>query len=250
VIALQGKKDDTTTTTETASGSGTSGTTVAPLPGGPTPAPLPGTPLPTGTAGPAPAPTGTTPAAPPPNVPPPNTTSGGTSRKPRLNANRVELQVFDWPEEVDAAIRTEADTHIEGIRRGGRDGREAEEWFVKQGRPVAVRLVSEFKRLADESNNFEDGPRNNEFRSIAAAVDSTLRKIDGWMERRFEMEDPLRHNTPGSTVMAVAKRWTLWWQEGYWKNDPLPPWDAFHDGAAREQAERDAEADAAAAAER
>ena len=149
--------------------------------------------------------------------------------------------------QLDEAVRAEAETHIEGIRRGGRDGNVAQDWFVKQGRPVAVRLVNEFKKLADDSNNFEDGPRNNETRSIAAAIDTTLRKIDGWMERRFDMEDPLRHNSPQSRVMGVAKRWTLWWQEGYWKNDPLEPWDAFHDGQAREQAERDAAADAAAA---
>lgn len=250
VIAMSSGKDEPEKPVETAGGGGTPpmGVAPSPLPGAGSPAvglpgtgvvPVAGTPAGTG-GGPAAAGGETGRVA-------PEGGDTGSRRRARHNANRVELQEFPWLEEVDAAIRAQAEDKIADIRRGARDGEEATKWFVQQGRPVASRLISEFKKLSDASNGFEDGPRNNEARSIAAAIDSTLRKMDGFLERTYDMQDELlRHNSPQSRVVTVAKRWTLWWEKGIWKDDPQPPWDAFVDGEAAAKAEQDALQDEAA----
>ena len=145
--------------------------------------------------------------------------------KPRLS--RVELTTHAWPDDVDGAVRAQADQAIQKMYAGGRDGMEAGDWFVKQGRPAAGRLISEFRAI-EESPGFDkrDGA------AMAMVIDGTLRRIDGQIERYWEERERIRawgaYASP-QFIERIAKRWTWWWIEEEWKDNPRKPWDPFED---------------------
>ncbi len=145
--------------------------------------------------------------------------------KPRLS--RVQLVQHDWPDEVPADVRAQADEAIRKMYVGGRDGVEAADWMVSQGRPIAGRLISEFL-VIEASPGFDD--RNGA--AMAMVIDGTLRRIDGQIERYWEERERIRawgaYAAP-SFITRIAKRWTWWWIEGEWKENPRKPWDPFED---------------------
>jgi hypothetical protein len=145
--------------------------------------------------------------------------------KPRLS--RVELRTHAWPDDVDGAVRAQADQAIQKMYAGGRDGVEAADWFVKQGRPAAGRLINEFRAI-EESPGFD----KREGAAMAMVIDGTLRRIDGQIERFWEERERIRawgaYASP-QFIERIAKRWTWWWIEGEWKDNPRKPWDPFED---------------------
>jgi len=145
-------------------------------------------------------------------------------RGKRIRLSGLDLQTFDWPEEVDAETQQKVEDALVGLYRGGRDGLDAVEYLVAQGRPICGRLISEFKTM-------QDGPGfgNMEAKSKLGAIDGTLRKIDGWIERKWKENKVIKHHSTSSFVTGIAKRWTYWWMEDVWKDDPMKPWDPTED---------------------
>ncbi len=145
-------------------------------------------------------------------------------RSKRIRLSTVTIKKFDWPEEVDEATRPKVEEAIENLMRGGRDGIEAADYLVGLGRPVAGRLISQFK-VIEESPGLD----SREGKSMLGAVDNVLRKIDGWIERRWEEEKRIQHFSTPSFVMGIMRRWTYWWENDVWKDDPRDPWDPHVD---------------------
>ena len=180
-------------------------------PAGNTPAPAAGnTPAPA--AGTAPAPAAG------------EVTAPKKPRKTRIISGKTDLQVFEWPEDIDAETRAKAEEGIKAMYAGGRDWTDAQDWFIEQGHKLCGRLISEFKTISD-SPGFEDRLG----RSYASAIDATLRKIDGWMERKQKQRDPIRASSSPTFVKKIAKKWTWWWKNDVWVDDPEKIWDPFED---------------------
>ena len=140
------------------------------------------------------------------------------------NVRRYKLETFPWSDEVDEATRAKVEEAITAMYRGDRQSREAQDYLVSLGRVIGGRLVSEFHTISN-TETFE----SREGRVKAGQIDQTLRKMDGWMERHWKEELLVRVTTPPDTVLGFAKRWTVWWKEGYWKSRPLEPWDPMVD---------------------
>ena len=129
---------------------------------------------------------------------------------------------------------------------GGRDGSDAADWLVQQGRPIAGRIINEFK-VIQASPGFD----NREGASLAMMIDGVLRRIDGQIERFWEERERVRAwgaFAAPSFIERIAKCWTWWWIEGEWKSNPREPWDPFEDesdatkdGRKPETPEKDAE---------
>ncbi len=159
----------------------------------------------------------------------------GTSKVPRVprnrsgkpRVNRIQLKTHAWPDEIAGATRAQADKALETVYKGGRDAVEAADWLVKQGRPMAGRIISEFRAI--ESN---PGFDNRQGASMAANIDGMLRRIDGQIERFWDERERIRawgaYAAP-SFIQRIAKRWTWWWVEEEWKVNPHKPWDPFED---------------------
>ena len=81
-----------------------------------------------------------------------------TKRRTRPPLRKIELKKFDWPDEVDAATRAAAEEHLENmVEIGGRDGRDAEDWFRQQGRKICGRLISEFPVIVERYGMEREG---------------------------------------------------------------------------------------------
>lgn len=176
----------------------------------------------TAAVGPAPALTDDTPEVAAPRVPYSRRKRSRT-RKGKPNIARVQLQSFEWPDEVDAGTRAQVEDAIINLYRGGRDGVEAGDWLVSQGHVVCGRLISEFKTIK-ASPGFD----NREGASMASVIDGTLRRIDGFIEREWKETARIRawgiYAAP-SFIDRTARRWTWWWKTGEWKTNPQRPWD-------------------------
>ncbi len=159
----------------------------------------------------------------PPRVPYKKRKERSRTRKGKPRISNVKLQRFEWPEELDAATKTQIEDSIMQMYRGGRDGVEAGEWLVNKGHIVAGRLISEFKAIK-ESPGFD----NREGASMASVIDGTLRRIDGFIEREWKETAKIRawgiYAAP-SFIERTAKRWTWWWKHDEWKTNPQKPWD-------------------------
>lgn len=180
---------------------------------------------PTGDAPKAAAPKGTPPKAAPPKAEPKS--DGGASKSPPVrnrDIRSMKLEIHEWPDEVDAETRTQVEEAIAAVHAGGRDGIEAKDFLISKGRPVAGRIISEFKKIS-ESPGFD----NRDGASQAGMFDAILRKIDGWQERRFREQNQIRHMSREKFIMQIAQRWTAWWTSGEWKRNPRKPWDPFED---------------------
>ena len=152
-------------------------------------------------------------------------TSGKKKRSGRYKRmSKVEFEIFDWPEEVDEETRAKVDECIKALYLGGRDATDAEEYLVGKGRPICGRLISEFKNISDSP-----GLDTKQGASLAGAIDAVLRKIDGWMERKWKELKPVRHSSHPNFTKRVAQRWTWWWANDEWKHEPRKPWDPFED---------------------
>ena len=148
-------------------------------------------------------------------------------KKKRLRNTSIKsmrLEIHDWPDEVDAETRKQVDEAVQALYGAGREFEEAKEFLRTKGRVIAGRIISEFKRV-DESPGFDrrDGA------SLAGVLDSVLRSIDGYQERRFKEENQIRATSRPSFILKIAKRWTAWWVSDEWKNNPRDPWDPFED---------------------
>ncbi|MDJ0521188.1 MAG: hypothetical protein QNJ90_03855 [Planctomycetota bacterium] len=149
------------------------------------------------------------------------------NRKGMPRLSRLELTTHAWPDEVPADVRARVDKAIDEMYGGGRDGVEAGEWLVTQGRVIAGRLISEFRAI-EESPGFD----NRDGAGKAMVIDSVLRRLDGQIERYWEERERIRAwGTYGSPrfIKRIARRWTWWWIEDEWKLNPRKPWDPFED---------------------
>ena len=135
----------------------------------------------------------------------------------------IELQIHDWPEEVDAATRAAAPEKLEALILGGRDGIEAEEWFIAQGNKIAGFLISQFKKIEDEK-----GFENRMAMTELMVLDRTLCKMDGYLARKWNSTEQITHVSTDKYARARLKRWTAWWLRGYWK-EHTKPWDPRED---------------------
>ena len=142
----------------------------------------------------------------------------------RHNVKKFKLQQFPWDDSVDAETRGKVDEAIVAMYRGDRKSKDAQRFLVSQGRKIGSRLVSEFHAIS--TNETFD---SREGRVKAGQIDSTLRKIDGWMERYWDEEKTVQVTTPPDTVLGFAKRWTVWWAKDYWKKSPMEIWDPMVD---------------------
>jgi hypothetical protein len=161
---------------------------------------------------------GTAPAAAPTRKP----ASSGSGRYKGMS--KVDLEIFPWAEDIDAETRAKAEEGIKAMYVGGRDWIDAEEWFVAQGPKLAGRLISEFKTIQDSP-----GLEDRLGKSYVGALDATLRKMDGWMERKWKELDPVRASSHPNYVLRSCQRWTWWWKYDEWKNNPRKVWDPFED---------------------
>ncbi|MCP5071403.1 MAG: hypothetical protein GY946_32985 [bacterium] len=131
----------------------------------------------------------------------------------------IKLAIYEWPEEVDAATRAAAPEKLVSLIDGGRDGIEAEEWFINQGNKVAGFLISQFKKIDDEKG-FQDRMAMTE----VMVLDRTLCKMDGYLARKWNSTDMITHVSTEKYARARLKRWNAWWMRGYWKQH-TKPWD-------------------------
>lgn len=178
------------------------------------------------------APAGTTPAAEPDKPPAP---SKEPARLPRIVLSGVQLKVFPWPDEVDAATRQKVEELLPAYLRGDRWSRDAQAELLALGRPIAGRLISEWKHIEEQL-----GLDSREGKSRVMAIESLLRAMDGWIERYWKQEANLRirHTSDAAFVDGQIKRWVAWWEGGYWKAKPLEPWDEKEDGSDLTEEER------------
>ncbi|MDA1193980.1 MAG: hypothetical protein O2894_02240, partial [Planctomycetota bacterium] len=152
----------------------------------------------------------------------------------QTNIRGIQLKVFEWPEEVDAETRTQVDQAVRGLYAGGRDAMDARDYLQAKGRVICGRLISEFKTLQD-SPGFQD----REGASVAGAIDSVLRSIDGWQERRWKEQNQIRVSSQPSVIEHIAKRWTAWWESDEWQKNPREPWDPMTDSFEEEEKKKD-----------
>ncbi len=220
VIVLMNQKDDAPPEdpakpgkTTAGTGTGTGQPTVLPTPLDPTGA-MPG--QPGGTTPIIPGTPGANPGAAPSD---PNPTPKRISKtRPRIK--NITLETFDWPDEVDAATRAAAEEHLENmVEVGGRDGRDGEEWFIKQGRKLCGRLISEFPSIVERDGMGRMGMTK------LMVLDRVLSSIDGTLEREWRSRQRITHVTDEKLAMSRLKRWTWWWKSGLWKEAPVKPWD-------------------------
>ena len=130
------------------------------------------------------------------------------------------IQTWSWPEDVSAEDKQKIDKALEtAINDVGSTQRDAQDLLVKMNRKAIWRLVSEFKHIQD-TLTFE----NRKGKIAAMIVDKTLRKIDGFMERRTGYRDPVNPESTLEYLTGVAKRWNGWLETGMWKEE-LKPWD-------------------------
>lgn len=200
--------------TPVASTDGTSASTSDPLTSG-MPAPVPGA----------------TPVAPVPGMPTapiagadadeddPGATKPPVRRGGSPRLKDVQLKTFDWPDEVDEETRAQAELQVENLWIGGRDGADAEEWFVEQGNKLAGRLISEFPRIQQEYG-LEDRRAKTDF----MVLDRILSKMDGYIARKWHSTHPITHVSTESIIEKRLKQWTVWFDMGYW-SEPVRPWD-------------------------
>ncbi|MDF1702239.1 MAG: hypothetical protein P1V36_13870 [Planctomycetota bacterium] len=158
-----------------------------------------------------------------------------SSRLRNRSIRGMKLQKHAWPDEVDTETRTQVDEAVAALYRGGRDSLDAREFLEAKGRPIAGRLISEFK-VIQESPGFE----GREGASLAGIFDSVLRTIDGWQERRFREQNQIRATSQPSFTLRVAQRWTAWWVTEEWKNNPRKPWDPHEDSFDEQPAKKGA----------
>lgn len=227
VIVLTNKGDDPKPEENSTTTAGTGTGTIDSTGTGMVPGALPATPANPG--GVLPTQPGTAPAANPGSVPaavPSGTTQApkSTPRKGRPRLKNIKLKKFDWPEEVDAATRAKAEEYLDYmLEQGGREADEGEEWFIKQGRKMGGRLISEFIRIHEQYGFDRQG--NMRF----MILDRTLSQIDGTVERKWNSRQRISHVTSEAVAMGRLKRWTSWWDQGLWKTDPIEPWDPRKD---------------------
>lgn len=153
----------------------------------------------------------------------------------RINVAGAKLQVFPWPDEVPQAQRDKVEELIPAYLRGDRWSREAGDELLAMGRPIAGRLISEWKHAEDQV-----GLDSNEGKSRVMAIEQLLRQMDGWIERYWKT-DPnmrIRHSSDHSYIDGQIKRWVAWWEQGLWKTKPLDPWVETEDGSDLSEEER------------
>ncbi len=154
-------------------------------------------------------------------------------RSGSLRLKNINLKVFDWPDEVPAETRGKVEEAIENLYLGGRDGIDAEAYLVKEGHKICGRIISEFKTVTDEF-----GLDSREGMSRLMVLDRTLRKIDGYQERRWRRYEPIKHASAESYAMSGMKIWVHWWDSGEWKEEPRKPWDPRIDSKDDEEEEK------------
>ncbi len=148
--------------------------------------------------------------------------SGQVVGAPRLS--EIELEVFEWPAEVDDATRALAEQHLETMLEvGGDDGRRSEAWFVAQGRPLAGRLISEFPEIVEAHFFHRDARVLREGMLRLAVLDRTLSRLDGTVASKWKSRTLITQVTDRMLALARLKRWTWWWKSGLWKSDPVDP---------------------------
>lgn len=146
----------------------------------------------------------------------------------RSGGGFASLQSWTAPAElqVSAEEKEKIERAVEmAVHGAGRDMREAQDLLVSLDRKAIWRLVSEFKTIQD-SRGFED--RQGLIK--ASIVDRTLRKIDGYMERKCGVREQIKAESSPDWALNVAKRWNGWLERGLWKSK-LAPWDPRVDEA-------------------
>ncbi|MDJ0973753.1 MAG: hypothetical protein QNJ98_04780 [Planctomycetota bacterium] len=239
IFVLMGQDDETPedpakkgpkTTAQNPAGTGTGTMPIQPTPLDPSGA-MPGAPgkLPGG-PGVVPGTPGANPGATAPDNPNPTP----KKRRTRPRVSQIELKKFDWPDEVDAATRAAAEEHLENmVEIGGRDGRDAEDWFRAQGRKICGRLISEFPVIIERYGMERQGMMR------LMVIDRVLSTIDGTLEREWKSRQRIHHVSDPKIAMARLKRWTYWWESGLWKDTPVKPWDPREDEVDPEAAKKD-----------
>jgi hypothetical protein len=193
--------------------------------------PQPGT-GPSGTAQPGVAQPGPSGGAPPGSGTSPGTQpakpaepAGAGADKPKpgrsMPLSKVSLQRYDPPADVTADERKKMDEAIyTDLNVGGRDADEAEAYLVSMGLKAVHRLVSEFKNIEEKQGGLE----SRTALMHAMIIDRTLRKIDGFMERKAKVYDKVKPESDPDFALDVMKRWNVWIQTEAYKT-PLKPWD-------------------------
>jgi hypothetical protein len=126
------------------------------------------------------------------------------------------------PEEqakIDALIKTAI------FENSGSDSRVAGDELVKMGIKAAPRIIDVFNTVKSG-----EGYDDRMGRLKAQVADALLRRIDGYQER-VKKSMPIRNTSNMNFAEGVAKSWISWWDNEYWKKNPLKPWDPRVDGA-------------------
>ncbi|MFM8980015.1 MAG: BRcat domain-containing protein [Planctomycetia bacterium] len=226
LVLVMGKKKDKPAPAP-AEGGGAAAPAAAVVPGVPAAVPLPVAPA--TPASPARAPAPAVPAGPARSPAPAEAPAEAPAAEPRRGGGGlVSLQSWTAPAElqVSAEEKEKIERAVEmAIHGAGRDMREAQDLLVTLDRKAIWRLVSEFKTIQD-SRGFED--RQGLIK--ASIVDRTLRKIDGYMERKCGVREQIKAESSPDWALNVAKRWNGWLERGLWKTK-LAPWDSRVDEA-------------------
>jgi hypothetical protein len=220
VVVLKSKGGDEPTVAEKAGTGGMSAGTGIAIPG----MGGAGTETPAG-AGDAPAPTeGPAPVEPP---------KEGAKWYP---SNKAEIKPKEHHPDATPEERQKIDElmKLAVFENAGSDSVAAEKALVEMGLKAAPRIVDTFATIKS-TDTFE----NRMGLMKAAIADRMLRRIDGVIERKFNVKlTPIRASSDPKHAEKIAKIWNWWWDVEEWKKGHKP-WDEKTEGK-REDAEEGA----------
>jgi hypothetical protein len=170
-------------------------------------------------------PAGTTPT-PAPSTPEPEKPSG----PPKAGAVKEVGHHPDTSEDERKNIDRLIDLAV--FQNAGRDSKDAERQLVQMGIKAAPRLVNVFNTV-----KLQEGFENRLGKMKAGIADRALRSIDGYVDRASRGKVTLvTAASDPKFVETIAKRWSGWWENGYYK-EPKKPWDERTEGNRGEKAD-------------